>query len=226
MHIVLQICLFSGCIFFVANCGAQPPVPPLQFEGAKVTDCVPGKTGPPDHAIDGPLEAVRGIGEEIARFATAAGIPPLWCGPAADLTYRATWLPWSRPVRVANVRKVGNEWDATIVEFADPRKRAPGHRGRDLTVARRRESMRVESAPMEAFSRRFEIGQSLWDAPGWDYSSEVDDGPTWVLELRRGATYKLIVRNGKFDPLVDQATRALFEAAQAPIPDEKGIPNP
>lgn len=225
-RLVLRVTLVVACLVSAANCGAQPDLPPVQFDGIKVADCPSGRASVPDHLIDGHSETARGAGEEIARFAVASGLGPLWCGEAGEVTYRATWLPWTRPVRVANLRKVGDRWEATTVEFADPRRRTPGTLGRDATAVKRRESISIEGATMEAFTKRFEIGQSLWNVADWDDSSDMDDGPAWVLELRRGATYKLIVRNGKFDPLVDEAMRALFDAAGAPIPDEKPIPSP
>jgi hypothetical protein len=58
------------------------------------------------------------------------------------------------------------------------------------------------------------------DDPAWRQSTEVDDGATWVMEVRRDKLYRMITRGNIPDSKLEEAMRKLLGVAKVAVSDE------
>lgn len=152
-----------------------------------------------------------------SEFLRASNVGPLWCGPDKAETYRLLWLPTYRPAMVISIASTSRDWKIQKVVFADPRERVEG--GSDVSVrVVSRDEFLVPDAPARVFLDALEAAD-FWTAPHY-VSSGVDDGHFWVVEGRKGTTYRVSTRHSADDLKFEDAVRVLTRLARAKVPPE------
>jgi hypothetical protein len=66
---------------------------------------------------------------------------------------------------------------------------------------------------------------NYWTVPAWRESNTTMDGAMWMIEGRRGSTYRVVSRSNFPDPALNHLVYALFQIANIAPPEGVLRPN-
>ena len=158
--------------------------------------------------LGAPRDSNTAIAERIHFYLKAAGENPLWCGGGGE-AYRGIWIAANRPTRLGTVKHQANGWTAEGIVFQDPRRTNAAN---SIPVIDQQFRPEVSTPGLDKVIAAVADGD-LWTAPAWRYSVETFDGETLVLEIRDRGAYRVITRDKVTDEPVNDAVRAVLEAA-------------
>lgn len=215
----MKTLVLVSIVLSISSACAQTEVP-LVNSGFNVQSQCPqdeiSRLKPPLEYAGGRPPLQETVVNEIARLLVASNGSPLWCGDTVSDGYRLFWLPAYRPTVVASVLKSNGVWQSTGLEFGDPRQLPPS------TTRSTEVVHRLQTLPSEDFLNRLDSAArsaNVWTAQSWLDSTERMDGATWILEVRRDKSYRLITRVNVPAASFQELSSLIISSSGMPVPD-------
>jgi hypothetical protein len=156
-----------------------------------------------------------GLRKQMSGFFVLMSEPSLWCGDGPDEVYRLlNYFPFWPPQHPTAIRiaRVGATSHLRAVSLA-------GGKGVTLSVDRRTEKPLTDQE-WAAFATAVQAAD-FWMAPNeLPKAGAVLDGDTWVLEGRRGHSYRVLPFTPVDRPLFLTMLRAFFGMAGLDVPSD------
>jgi hypothetical protein len=210
------------------GCGSAanlPEIPEIRSGFEALTVCPSGREAViPAEFTGATARSASNLSSRVSRFVRAGDHPSIWCGEAPSEAYRALWLPANRPAIMATLIRIAGGWKTLATTFVDPPAGdSMQYRGAaQSTVAVQHESVVSSTVPEEFLALLQSV--NTWTTPARRQSTEVDDGATWVMEVRRDNLYRMITRGNVPDAKFEESIRLLLRVANVVVPDEMQPP--
>lgn len=150
--------------------------------------------------------------EAYTTLLSAMGEPPLYCGPARDVTVRLGVLPWTGAPAVVRVSHYGNQTEVTVVKLEAPTWNFPPG-----AVLERRTTP-VTSSDWESIQAALRSAD-VWNLETTNLADLVDGGTTWIVEIRQSGSYQVVSRANPTDTPLHRASQLILRVAKLALRD-------
>jgi hypothetical protein len=181
---ILAVALAMCVLASATGCREATPEPK---GGQAVRDLCPPRTDDQYYFESGSLARFDEVNRPVvSRYLRQLDAPSFSCGQQVAEGYRLTRVPTATGgTVVVSVAETGSGWSVSAAEFeAGPK--------RDELVRRWTPAVSPEqvSTLLESVRRA-----RLWSVPGWKGDVTANDGVHWFVEVRNGASYRLVDRH-------------------------------